>query len=279
MKRFVVLFFILLLASALGPAFLPRRLVGLGFGTIALLTGLILLEVHNEPLGSDGDRSGLGQLTFMVWLTLALVGFVVRLATDGGLSSLATVRSAAAHTLLSWTLPIGVLLAVMAMHWISNRLAGASPAWRIHLLVGGGAGMLAVWMMRGGLSATISPDLRQLGIITAAGLSLLVAKAAISAPMWAATAREEAAGAPYCMLTFAGREHPRLATTVLELSPLVSRSGARSFVDDAYWLVVTEGGVHQPKRWQLGWGGRSGFEDAYAGHKPACLPVPGGNLR
>lgn len=248
--------------SSLAPR--PRWAM-LGFGTFVLLAGLDQLNLHGIPVTEDGDRVGFDILLRMVWLALGIVCGLVALVLNID-------REDPGPPL--WPLPIGLLVAVLGMHWLSNRLAGATPAGLVHVgvaAVGRGAA-LALWFGRSW--GRVAPALHLLAMVVSISTVLLVGKAAIGALQGAALAERTAGGAPYCLLTFAGRDHPRPARVVLELSSLVSRSGGRAAFDDAHWLVV--GGAEGPTAIRF----RRFDKGVTAKREPgACQPVAGGNLR
>lgn len=252
------------LGAAVLPLCLPPRRARMAFGVFVLLVGLDQLELHGIPMTEDGDRTGIGTLLRLIWLTLGLVcGFVVMVRDID--------RQDPGPPL--WPMPIGVLVAVLGVHWLSNRLAGATPAGLIHVgVAGAGAGVaLALWRRRSW--AWAAPASHWLAMVTSVSVVLLVGMAAIGALHGVARAQRAAGDAPYCLLTF-GREHPRPAREVMELSSLVSRSGGRAAFDDAYWLVVA--GADGPAAFRF----RRYSSGVDAKHGPAaCRPVVGGNLR
>ncbi|WP_375397115.1 hypothetical protein [uncultured Sphingomonas sp.] len=271
------LVYIVLILAALPPfaAVLPARAAGIAFGSIALIAGLLLLQAHTTPFGEDHDRLGLGNLILVGWIALAAAALAVRLAWQswrGDLDAMITPRDMRA---LSWMLPVGILAGVLAMHWLSNRLAGARPAWLAHVAAFLIAALIAAGIGVRARSKSRGPGV-MLAIVAASTLALLVAAAAVMAPIWAMRARSAAAGAPYCLLAFAGRDHPRAARSVFDLSPLVSRSGGRSFVDDADWLIVATPEGLRARRWQAPFGRASGFDDSLPLRSTACRPVAGG---
>jgi hypothetical protein len=268
------LLLIALLFVAVVPAFLPRREAYLGFGVFALAVGLIWLEQHVQPFLDDNDRLGLGPWLLAIWVSTGLVGFLYVLLRRAG-----DHEEAAEDGRALWPLPVGALFAVFFFHWLSNQLAGATPAWLVHINVAAGALTVGILLLR---YRPGNAPFRNLVHVAATGslvVALLVGKAAVDAPLWAAKAREAADGAPFCVLTFAGREHPRPARHILELSPLVSRSGGRSFAEDARWLIVLGPQGPVAKRWRSPWGRDPRFENHPVDGNTACEPELGGNLR
>lgn len=251
-------------------AMLPlRRWALLSQGLYWLAMGLIALDEHARPFGEDNDRFGLGALILGAWLFAGVVGLLLSMRRLPAESD----RSRAAL----WPVPVGTLVAVLFLHWLSNRLAGATPAWLVHVTVFGVAlgNAAVIWKVRPRLGTR--RNLAHLAVVAAVTVSALVAWAALEAASWGARAREIANGAPYCLLTFAGRDHPRPAASVLELSSLVSRSGGRSAFDDAHWLVVAGPKGVTAKRYRTPWGRAAYFEDRRG--PAACSPRIGGRGR
>lgn len=245
-------------ALVIALAFLPSRWALLCQGIYWLGAGLLWLDRHGQPFGEDNDRLGLGASLFVVWVCAGLVGTAI--ATTRHL-----IRGPKSKYQALWPLPVGILFGVLLLHWLSNRLAGATPAWLLHVLVTFSGVMIAgiVWSLR--RRSGLGRDLHLVAATGSITVAALVAWAALDAFRWVARAHAVASGAPYCLLTFAGREHPRGATSVFELSPLVSRSGGRSFIDDAHWLVIAKPTGTVAKRWRAPWPAPGYFEDKPAG--------------
>ena len=259
-------------------AILPRRLSGLVLGSVILIASLVLLDERNIPIEDrDSLDAFIGHLLVEAWLVLAGAALLLR-ATLGGWrqdGAQAPAPLKLHQQILGWPLPIGALLAVCLMHWLSNRMAGAEPAWVVQLMVAGASAAILALVLHSKWLRTI-PDVSTLAAVTAVTCTLLVGKAAIDARQWRALADVTAAGRPYCLLTFAGREHIREAKQVLELSPLVSRSGGRSFVEDRPYFIVIEGTGPRAKGWKEGRGGT--VTDAPADLPLACVPRIGGGI-
>lgn len=271
-----VLLLLVILILPMVSACLPLRWAWLGLAGCGMAGGLIWLDAHVVPFGDDGDRFGLGALIFGGWLmivALALVTIILRAALGS--------RGPAADRPALWPGPIGILLGVFFMHWLSNRLAGTTPAGDLHVAtgaVGAAAGWLA-WKFRPWGWRSPPRDVAHVAIAGCLTVSAWAIVSAMDADRTAALARETADGAPYCVLTFAGREHPRPARNVLELSRLVSRSGGRSFIDDAHWLIIDEPDGMVAKRLRSSLFGPTEFDDhAIEGQAPPCTPRIGGNL-
>lgn len=268
---------ILFLPIVIG-AILPRRLSGLALGCIALLAALALLDERNIPIEDrDSIDAFIGHFLVEAWLGLAGAAFLLRIIlgawrNDG---TRPPIPGKLHERLLAWPLPIGVLLAICLMHWLSNRLAGMGPAWAVHLQLIGVAAAALVVALRAKWPRAF-PDLRTLAVVATATCALLVVKAANEARQWEALARRTAGERPYCLLTFAGREHVREAKQTLELSPLLSRSGGRSFVEDRPFLIVVESAGPREKGWIERHGGH--WTDGPAVLPLACTPRINGSI-
>lgn len=268
------------LCLAIACAFLPRRWAWLGLAMCTLGAGLLWLDLHVQPM-LDGDDFGFGAFFIQSWMvvgTVALVVIVLREAAAPGRQR----QAGEAPPLGLWPGPVGVLIGVFFMHWLSNRLAGAPPLMA-HLMTGaagvalaGGAGWLA-WRAR--LRWGFLRDLGHLAVAIGLTISAWVLVSAMDAERTAALAGETAEGAPWCAVTFAGHDRPRPAVDALELSRLVSRSGGRHFLDDAHWLVVEAPDGMVAKRLRSGLSGPAKFDDLkIEGEAPPCTPQIGGNL-
>lgn len=138
----------MILFSPLAFALLPRRWAYLGFGCVGLVVGVVWLDSHVQPFG--GNDFGLGRMLLVGWLGLTAIGFVTVLARPvvAGLLSIKSEPKVARPDL--WPLPLGVLIGVFFMHWLSNRLAGTTPALHAHIAVGsaGLSAALTVWWFR-----------------------------------------------------------------------------------------------------------------------------------
>lgn len=274
---FLLLIPIMLVAA---PALLPRRAMLFVLGINILLLGLVLLDMRTTPSSEDDRSFGLAGLLVAAWIAASFVSYGLRFLRGGRDDVPEEPHEGALQALLSWPLPVGLLLSVFAMHWLSNRLAGSSPAWLIHLAVGTVAILAGVVALRVQSSDSLKP-LRHVVAVACLGLGALVLKAAATAPIWAARAHAEARSRPYCLLTFSSRDRLRPAVSILELSPLVSRSGGRSFIDDQVaWLVVQENGVGKAMSWVDSVGGRrrSYFRSEPRTFNPPCRPGVKGQL-
>jgi hypothetical protein len=261
------------------PAFLPRRWAVVGYGVVLLLWGLLWLDLRGEPFGESNYR-GFDALLLGGWGLVALIGFCTVVARRPLLALLIRKpRVDPPAGLALWPLPVGALLAVFFMHWLSNRLAGAGPAWLVHGVIASTAVAAGVVLWRFRPRDASLRVLSHLALVMCAGVAAWIGWDVGDSGRWAARADAAADGAPWCALTFAGRDHPRPAEATLDLTRLVSRSGGRGFMDDAYWLVVATPQGPQAKRWRPASGDPSGFETRPVAGAAACTPVPGGNLR
>lgn len=167
----------------------PCRWALLWQGVYWLALRLIALDEHARPVGEDNDRFGLGLLILGAWLFAGVVGLLLsmmRLPAECD-------RSRAAL----WPVPVGMLVAVLFLHWLSNRLAGATPALLVHATVFGVALGIAAVIWKGRSRVGTRQDLAHLAVVAAVTVSALVAWAALEAAYWGARAREIANDAPY----------------------------------------------------------------------------------
>jgi hypothetical protein len=282
--------FIIVLVLTFGPA-LAVALVPDPFwrplaGWVVVPAGLLWLEERNIPFQDLGIFGGMGTSWALVVGLTVVIAAVIR-----WFRSLAREQRRGLPALADWHLPAAVVAAVFFFHWLANRLAGESPALTVHIIVIATAlaasGLLAgaLWFARDSLRAR--PVLRSVTtgmLLFACAFLVIVAKGTASVASTLRLASDEAAGRPYCMLTFAGRDQFRPARGALELSPLVSRSGGRNFIEDAYWLVVQS--ADGPQRLRLRqrkdrdyFSARAApASDSMADSAP-CNPQPGGGIR
>lgn len=260
---------VLFLAAPVIPALLPRRLLGLGHGVLTLIAGVLFLSEHGQPQAERGNQEG--DILLYLWAMLAIAGMVGRLAVE--LTRGRFREWPDAPPLLAWATPVGLLAAVFGLHWLSNRLAGVGPAWLMHGVAIGAAVTAAAVGWRYRPRDRLDRAARRFLLSTAVSLLALLIWAAGSAPFWYCRAGTAAQGSPWCVLTFAGRDHARPARSVWELSPLVSRSGGRSAFDDAGWLLIRQGSaINAWRRHGGGW-----QQVVSLPGPPACQPVIGGN--
>lgn len=229
--------FLLLLGLALVfiPPFLPQKWALRGHALFVLSAGLLWLDHHVTPFMEVNDRLGLGQALWTVWLGFGLIGISATSIRMFGAPRL-TVRDG-----VYGSIPAVVLLAVLFFHWLSNRLAGADSPVLTHALAGGiPLAIVAVaFLLR--RYRTTSELLTVVIVVACLSVAALTVKAAVEALHWQNYAESRAGGKPFCVLTYAGRDKPAKARSVLQLSPLVSRRGGRSFEDDLHqdeWIVI-----------------------------------------
>lgn len=266
----------MILFSPLAFALLPSRWAYFSFGCVVLVAGLLWLDSHVQPFG--GNDFGLGRLLLVGWLGLTAIGFFTVLVRPV-VARLLSIRSKPQVARLAlWPLPMGILIGVFFTHWLSNRLAGATPALLVHMAVGsaGLAAALVVWWFRP--RAGILRGLAHGAITVCLTIFAWVAVAGFEAQRWASSASTQAAGAPYCTLTFAARDQPRPAREVLELSRLVSRSGGRSFSEDVSWLVIQGRGGLEVRRSNRIWTAEPFSAPLTPVRLPSCSPELGGGL-
>lgn len=278
---FSLLFFAILFLPALLVALLPSPYWRPVAAWVTLGGGLLLIGERNIPWYDQGMFGGVAQgLLMWVLIPLLIIAFV------------RTFRDIEAErpTLplwADWHVPVAILVAVCFFHWLANRLAGAIPTLAVHLttivtaIAFCAGGLLAFRKWRG--SRPVLGGTLALLALSAGTFLLFVGKAVLMAREQQGVAMEVAAGRPWCALTFAGNGKARPATHWLDLSPLVSRSGGRSYIEDVAWLAVEEGGAVTRYRRYLG--SRGAFMRAVKSAEPfdrvtagRCQPRPGGNL-
>jgi hypothetical protein len=221
------------LISVLLPATLvlvaPREWARAVAGWGLLAAGLVFLLDHLQhpaPYDDDFLDIDLGLALGTVWASTIVGALVIRralldpdpLGEKPALPAAPTVL----QWLQCWSIPIAFLVAAAFLHWLSNRLAGASPAWQVHLRVLLPALCLFAFMLRWvGWRGLGGP--RRLGLALPVAFSLLVAWDGHKGfDAWSG-ARSFAAGRPYCLMTYGGFEHRRTARSGWDLSPLVDR--------------------------------------------------------
>lgn len=250
-------------------------------GWLVLGGGLLWLDERNIPWEDKGIFGGIGEGLLLWVFTPLLVAAFVKAFRDHG------VEARRIPFWADWHAPVSILFAVFFFHWLANRLAGASPSHHVHLmvaLVAAGVAAVVILVLRrwpGDLPRLRGPLI--FAACTAVAIVILVGKAALTAHEEKVAAGLQAGGRPWCVLTFAGNGRARPATHWLELSPLVSRSGGRSYVEDVAWLAVQEEQGVKRYRYRKGSRGRylraipsTGISDRVAAGN--CQPQPGGNL-
>jgi hypothetical protein len=198
----------------------------------------VFLDERNIPWEDKGLFSGMAE-GLVMWVMLPmLVATFVRTFRDVAQDRLNLPLWA------DWPIPVATLGAVVFFHWLANRLAGVGSAALVHLIVGGAAAVCSAVavLTRKHLSAKQPLARGPLAVValTSVALIFLVGYASLTAHRHRRVAEVEAAGRPWCVLTFAGSGKGSPAQTWLDLSPLVSRSGGRSYLEDVAWLAIEE---------------------------------------
>jgi hypothetical protein len=152
------LFFMLVLLLIVGaPALMvvgtPRLIARLVTACVVLAMGLLWLDEHVAtiaPYDDDGPFYGFAQGIFWLMFWTTAIAVVIR-----SLSLLENdPENPRAQIDRFWPIPLGILLAALFLHWLSNRLAGAQPAALIHVIalligiVAGGIFGLLAWRSR-----------------------------------------------------------------------------------------------------------------------------------
>lgn len=231
---------LIVLALTLGPALivglLPWPYWRPVAGWILLPLGLLWLEERNLPFRDLGMFGGIG----LVWSKL-LIFTIVLAAFVRVFQSAVADRPPPPHWVADWQPPVAILAAVFFFHWLANRLAGWSPAMQPHF-IGIGCCTVAAFLLERDLR--IRPrrfDLRPFALCFASAMLMLLLYAGWVAMRQAGQAVKEADGRPFCLISYAGSRHSFQATDRWQLSPLVSRRGGRSYLDDgASWLFIDD---------------------------------------
>ena len=280
-----LIFLLVLTGITFGPAAFVLLMPAPFWRTVAgwsfLALGLIWLGERNIPFGRLGMLGDIGTgWTQFVGSTL-IIAIIIRVFRSYG----ADVAPPAGWW-LDWDPPLAGLTACFAFHWLANRMAGYEPAKLPHIsIVGLCLAVMAalLWTLPG---PRLRMEVRPLLFAFCLTLGALVLHAGYTARVRYDLARTKAEGRPFCLVTYAGRDQPRQAVSWWSLSPLVSRSGGRSYVDDRVdWLLVSDSAPsHDPPR--VGRSGktayivrsipeRSGFD---AKGRTICKPTYGGGL-
>jgi hypothetical protein len=264
------LFFLLLLLAAAGPILVaPSGWARAVTGWVLLGIGLLVIELKSataSPFDDDGVGFEFGML-FVLWWTLSVLpALLIRhraLLQGPGDEG----RSVGMRWLRDWAVPLGLLFAAVFLHWLGNRIAGASPAWLVHVLLGAtacGCAAGVVWRC-GWRFVALSPASRLAFAVPAAIAVLVVYNASAGFGMWS-RARQFAGGAPWCAMTYGGFQHERGARSGWDLSPLVNRRYGSWAVGKAGFLVVGVGADAVSYRWF-----QSRFQQA-GRIEPGCVP-------
>lgn len=252
---FLLLFLLFLLLPAGLVLAAPRNWIRAvaGWGLLAAGWVYILDYIHHPaPYDDDFMDLDLGLLLGMIWAATIAAALLARqralLDPDP-----APPVPAVLQWLRCWSVPIAFLMATAFLHWLSNRLAGAAPAWQVHFwaaTVPLSLMLLLSWARRwrlGGLSGR-----QRFCLAFPALLALLVAWDAHKGFTVWADARAFAAGRPYCLMTYGGFEHRRVARSGWEMSPLVDRAHGNWAVAKTPTLSVATAEAIETYRWLRG---------------------------
>ena len=260
-------------APAIIAALLPRRYSYFAFGWYAFLLALLYLE-YLPPL-PFAAKAGAERADDWLWLAAgcAAAAFALRWAVDRIRRTPPPRLSFDKRFLLSWEFPIGIVLAILSFHALSEVMAGFRPAWLAHLLVAIGLGIGFAILLRCYTVLVEAPPVTPmlLALVFLVMMTGHAAGAASHAWILSGRASSFADGAPYCILAFDRAGNPRPATSTFDLSPLVMRSRGNYAVDEEAWLVVqTRWGpvsyayTYGPRRFEVA-------QDARKGPAP-CTP-------
>lgn len=263
----------ILIVPALLPAVLmlvaPSGWVRAVTGWMILVTGLIMIDNHVVGVGPyDDDGVFPSPVPLWAWVWAITMGAALFLRQEALLSPSDQDDRSPAHWACTWSIPVALLVAAAFVHWLSNRLAGASPAALVHLGVIGSslaASGGAAWLLakRQGGPRT----LRHLAVATPLAVAALASWQAMKGfDLWN-KARAEAGGAPHCVVTHAGIERSRKAANAWELSPLVNRKYGIWAASKGPVLVVRRRSAVQSLRRING-----KWRDVSHGGRPLCVP-------
>lgn len=264
--------FLLSLLLAILPAALvlaaPRKWVrGVGGWAILAAGWIYILDHIGRPGPYDDDFMdlNLGLILGAAW-AMTVAGALI--ARKSALLDPAPVRepSAALQWIQCWSIPIALLFGAALLHWLSNRLAGATPAWRVHFWVMApplGLVLLLSWFGRWRMKDLSGR--RRFSLALPSVLALLVAWDMHQGYAAWSGARAFADGRPYCLMTYGGFEHRRVARSGWEISPLVDRAyGNWAVAETPSLSVATAKGVATYRLFKGAW--RSTSE------RPQCWP-------
>lgn len=237
-----------------------------GWGLLAAGWVYILDYTHHPaPYDDDFMDLDLGLLLGMIWAATIAAALMVRqralLDPDP-----APAGPAVLQWLRCWSLPIAFLLATALLHWLSNRLAGAAPAWQVHfwaIAAPLGLVLLLSWARRWRLEGLSGRQ--RFSLAFPALLALLVAWDGHKGFTIWSDARAFAAGRPYCLMTYGGFEHRREARSGWEISPLVDRAHGNWAVAKTPTLSVAAAERIETYRWLRG-------DWLPTNEKPQCWP-------
>ncbi len=228
-----LIFLTILLGAPLTVLFLPPRWVPAAIGWWILLIGLVWIENRTStpaPYDDDGIGLGLGGALALIW------GAALAMAATARLKSIVS-DPRHAPLFLAWPVPIAILVAVAVHHWLSNRLAGMTPAFLVHLALVAAAAAILLEAIR--LRGRVG-RLRLL-FVSAFALAMVVLvhrDAWLGFRLWQESVWK-AAGRPHCVMTYGGFEHRRPARSGWDMSPLVNRLYGNWAAGKAPILIVS----------------------------------------
>jgi hypothetical protein len=227
-------------APAIIAALLPRKYSYFAFGWYTFLLASLYLE-YLPPL-PFAAKAGAERADDWLWLAArcAAAAFALRKAVDLVRRTPPPRLNFDQRFLLSWEFPIGIVLAMLAFHGLSEVMAGFRPAWLAHLLVTIGIGIGFAILVRYYTVLVEAPPVTAmlLAMVFLVVMTSHVAGSASHAWILSGRASRFADGAPYCLLAFDRAGNPRPATSTFDLSPLVMRSRGSFAVHEEAWLIV-----------------------------------------
>jgi hypothetical protein len=260
----------------------PRNWVRAAAGWSFLVAGWVYIHDHvHHPAPYDDDFMDLdlGLILGVIWSMTIAAALAARQAALRDPNPKPK-RSVVRQWIQCWSVPIALLFGIAFLHWLSNRLAGATPALRVHLWVLVpllGLMLLLAWGRQWRM-ADLSGRQRFSLALPAAVALLTVWDVHQGFSAWSG-ARAFAAGRPYCLMTYGGFEHRREAQSGWEMSPLVDRAFGNWAVAETPTLsVATADGVTTYRLLRGAWRSTKDQPQCWPGLPPADALSGSGTL-
>src|SRR5687767_12042090 len=110
-----------LILLAIGPALvgalLPGRWAYAWFGWYALILGLLILDFRSYSIMERNDMFGMAEASLWAWSVVGALAFLLRLLVDAIRARRPPETNPARRFLVSWELPVAILLAAGFFHW------------------------------------------------------------------------------------------------------------------------------------------------------------------